>query len=1208
MLKAFSAFTFVLFCWTNSAAQATNQPLLINRVAINQTSIAFTYAGKIWLVARDGGAARRLTKTPNEETNPVFSPDGKRIAFSRSNGNDFDVFVIEADGSNEAKRVTMMPEDDFVTAWTPDGREVVFETTRDEENLTRLYKMRIENGTLAEALPLPQAFQGSFSPDGGRIAYNPRSVFGEWRYYRGGNTSPIYLADLKTGAVEKLPNQNFNDKFPTWLGDKIYFLSDRTGVFNLFVHDLKTKQARPLTKFTGQGIKALSVTDDAAVYVREGRIHLFDLAGGQDKILSVSVAPDTSELAPRSANAMRFLESILPARDGEKIAFGTRGEVLVFDVKTKEAKNLTNTSGAAERYPVISPDNKAVAYFSDETGEYALHIRSLENDSVKKINIEAKPSFYWEAVWSPDSKKIAFSDRQLNFWCADVEKGTATKIDTSQYSSQDGWMPNFSPDSRFLAYSKRLKNRAATVFIHDLALRKSFQITDGLTHAEMPVFDRNGKYLYFLSSANAETGGFGWGVLNSAFADPLIVRRVHALILSKDTPSPFVSGSQPNPDAKINETAAQVRIDFDDLAPRFVNLPLPQRDYSQMISGEAGKLILVVDEWSSAPGDFSEPQQTEAVYAYDLAKNDGMIKNVGGIDAVDITRDGNRMLYRKGRDYFLTEIKIGNGAGSGADGKQDFSRMEVRVEPQAEWKQMFHESVRIMRDWFYDPNYHGQNLAQLEQEYAAYLPTVTRRADLNRLMQQMLGHVSVSHLAIGGGDQAPPFGQGNRIGLLGADYSIENGKYRFKKIYRATAYSAANGAFNAPLSGPGIDVREGDYLLEVNGSQVEATVNILSYFENTPGKATRLTVSSSADGSGARTYTVFPANGENRLRRANWAENNRKTVERLSGGKLGYIFIENYDPNGINNAIRGLTGYADKAGIIIDQRFNGGGITPDYLIEWMQRKPLYYYMFRGGDDIATPVNPAPPVKVMLVNEWNGSAAETGAFMFKLGKIGPIVGKRTFGAGIGPYFFTPRLIDGGRVQLPNRAAYNPDGSGWGIENIGVQPDVEVEIMPQDWMANKDPQLEKAIEVAMAQTVKNPVVPPKRPTFPIHPGGAENNNSSLIPPLSTLALPGSAFPLPATKPVSAVVTGGKFAEYLGQFETPMGVVVFSQEADKLIGLAGGERIELLPDAAAKDRFTAQTAAVTVTFERGADGKIDGLTIIIPSGRELKGKKIN
>jgi tricorn protease len=353
-------------------------------------------------------------------------------------------------------------------------------------------------------------------------------------------------------------------------------------------------------------------------------------------------------------------------------------------------------------------------------------------------------------------------------------------------------------------------------------------------------------------------------------------------------------------------------------------------------------------------------------------------------------------------------------------------------------------------------------------------------------MQQMLGYISVSHLGVGGGDAAQPGGGGNRIGLLGADYEIANGKYRFKKIYRSMPYSSPAGSFMAPLDQPGVDVRPGDYLLQINGQPVDAEKNVLSYFENTVGRPTKITVSENADGAGARTFTVVPAAGENRLRRANWAEENRKLVEKLSGGRLGYIFIENYGGEGIMNAIRGLTGYADKPGIIIDQRFNGGGITPDYLIEWMQRKPLYYYMFRGGDDIATPVNPAPPVKVMIVNELNGSAAETGAFMFKLAKVGPIVGKRTFGGGIGPYYFTPPLIDGGRVQLPNRAAYDPSGTSWGIENIGVLPDYDVDITPADVMAGRDPQLQKAIEVALAQLPKHPLVAPKRPRFPIHPG--------------------------------------------------------------------------------------------------------------------------
>src|SRR5687767_12675420 len=382
------------------------------------------------------------------------------------------------------------------------------------------------------------------------------------------------------------------------------------------------------------------------------------------------------------------------------------------------------------------------------------------------------------------------------------------------------------------------------------------------------------------------------------------------------------------------------------------------------------------------------------------------------------------------------------------------------------------------------------------------------------------------------------------------------------------SYSSPAGPFAAPLDQPGVDVRTGDYLLQVNGQPVEVEKNVLSYFENMVGRPTKITVATNADGSNARTYTVFPALGENRLRRANWAEENRKLVEKLSGGRLGYIFIEGYGGEGIMNAIRGLTGYADKQGLIIDQRFNGGGITPDYLIEWMQRKPLYYYMFRGGDDIATPVNPAPPVKVMIINELNGSAAETGAFMFKLGKVGPIVGKRTFGGGIGPYYFTPTLIDGGQIRLPNRAAYDPSGTGWGIENVGVIPEHEIDITPADVIAGRDPQLQKAIEVALAQIPKNPLYVSKRPAFPVHPGEQAKTQSEVS--MSSLPQPGSAFSLPTVRRGVTIigVSEGKFAAFVGSYDGgTMGVLVIRQEGDKLIAIdPGGGRVELAPEATA------------------------------------------
>jgi tricorn protease len=1109
MLKILLVFVLLFFCCMNLQAQSTS-PLLVGRVAVNQTRIAFTYAGKIWLVDRTGGNARRLSDTPNEETNPVFSPDGKQLAFSRSSGNDWDVYLTSADGKSEARRLTFVAKDDLAAGWTPDGREVIFQTSRDEEAVHRLYKIAIENGGLETALPLPQAEQESVSPDGNKIAYNPRNFrFREWRYYRGGLTAPIWITDLKTGATEKIPNQNFNDKNPMWVGDKIYFTSDRTGIFNLFAADSKTKAVKQLTKFDRQGIRAAGAAGDAICFVQNGRLHLFDLATGGDKIIEVRLTPDTSELNPRIVPAVRSVDNANPSASGDKIIFGARGEVLLFDLSSGEAKNLTNTSGIGERFPNLSPDGKSAAYFSDESGEYALHIRSLENDAVKKISIEQKPSFYFEIVWSPDSKKLVFADRRLNFWLADMESGTPRKIDTSTYMGQESWQPSWSPDSRFVAYAKRLKNRVGTIFIHDPAQKKSVQITDGVTNTESPVFDKNGKYLYLLSSPNALTADFG-SVLNSVISRPLIVRRVHALLLTKETASPVLPNGQPNPEAKMSEVVSDVKIDFENPAARLINLPLPQRDYAQIIAGRVGKLFLVINNWSETPGGDEGQSPDYSIYNYELAKLGEMQKIADKLQGIsEISRDGSKLLYEKESNWFLVSAET---APKPDEGKLDLSKMTVRVELQAEWRQMFHESMRLMRDWFYDPNHHGQNLKELEQTYSAYLPTVTRRADLNQLMSQMLGHISVGHLTVRGGDVPPPVGGGNKTGLLGADYEISNGSYRFKKIYRSTPYSAANGSVNAPLDQPGLNIKEGDYLLEVGGRKLKTDKNLYSYFENTAGQAIQIVVGSDAGGAGKRTLTVYPVSSESSLRRTNWAENNRKLVKQMSGGRLGYIFIDGYQSEGVMNAIRGLTGFAGKQGVIIDQRYNPGGFAPDYLIGLMQQKPLYNYLFRGGDDIAAPVNIAPPIKVMLTNEFNGSAAETAALMFRLGKVGLLVGKRTAGAGVGPYFFTPRLIDGGRVQLPNRAAYIPDGSSWGIENFGVEPDYDVEITPRDFMMGRDSQLEKAIEVALSQTGKTKLQPPIHPAFPVHPIEKPTSGNDL----SVLPLPGSAFVNTEPKP--------------------------------------------------------------------------------------------
>jgi tricorn protease len=1051
---------------------------LFSRLTLNQTHIVFSYAGDIWSVERAGGEARRLTSHPGEENFPALSPDGSQLAFSRQIGGNWDIYLMPATGG-EARRLTFDPRGEFVSGWTPDGKTILFGSN---PNLIPQLHTIVIDGVMPKTLPLPKALLGSISPDGARIAYTPSGGISDWRFYRGGAKGQIWLANISDGAVEKIPQGNYNDDQPAWVGDQIYFISDRTSAYNLFVYDTRSKQTKQLTSYAQHGIRWFAVGGGAVAFVREGRLHLFDPASSQTRVLDVRVSPDTSELKTRTVNAARTIDWASTTSSADQVVFGTRGELLQFDPKSGESKNLTNTPGIAERYPAHSPDGKSLAYFSDESGEYQLHIRSVGAEgAIKKIFIEPRPTFYRELSWSSDSKRLAFTDKRLGLWVADVATSATRRIDTSTYSYQEAWFPNWSPDGRWLTYSKHLPNRVRTVYIYDTQTGQTHQVTDGHTHAQSPVFDRSGKLLYFTSSPNAGTSEFGWGVLNGVVARPLVTRRLHFVILQEGEPLP-ISPIGPNPDFRFSEAPSQVRIDFENISRRTIDFNLPNGDYEQLAAGKPGMLYVLVNEWPKSPTLGTGPAQT--LYLYDLSKPAKLEKLVEELRGFDVSPDGNHLLYLKGRtpDWFIVSAAT---APKPDEGKLDLKKLEVTVDPRAEWKQMYRESWRIMRDWFYDPNHHGQNLAELERHYAEYLPGITRRSDLNSLLNRMLGHISVSHLGVGGGDQPPPSAQPDRTGVLGADYEIDQNRYRFKRIYRTMPFSSPSGFAPAPLDLPAARVNDGEYLLAVEDQNVDASKSVFSYFEGKAGQRVKIKVGPNPDGTGARTILVFalPVQAEGQIRRANWSEQNRRLVERLSGGKLGYIYVENYGA-AINDFVRGLTGYSERSGLIIDQRFNGGGITPDYLIEWLRRKPLYDYTFREGDDIAVPVNPGPPVKVLITNENNFSAAETFAFMYKLAKVGPIVGLRTGGGGIGPYVFTPSLIDGGNIQLPNRAAYSPDGISWGVENVGISPDFPVEIMPKDWIAGRDPQLEKAVQVAMDELKKAQVWSPKKPKYPIH----------------------------------------------------------------------------------------------------------------------------
>lgn len=688
MLRSLLAAALLLCAAAICFGQAT-PPMLFSRLTVNQTHIAFSYAGDIWIVDRAGGEARRLTNHPAEENFPMFSPDGSQLAFSRQTGGNWDLYVMAASGG-EAKRSTYDPRPEFVIGWTPEGKSILFGSN---PNLVPQLHLIQTDGIMPRPLPLPKALLGSISPDGQRIAYTPTGGISDWRFYRGGSKGQIWLANITDGAVEKLPPGDYNDDQPMWVGDKIYFISDRTSAYNLYSYDIPRKQTRQLTSYVQHGIRWTAAGGGVIAFVRDGRIHVHDPGSGQTRALDVRVTVDAPELKARTVNAARTIEWASASANYDRIFWGTRGELLQFDPATGESKNLTQTPGIAERSPALSGDGRWLAYFSDESGEYQLHIRSLGGEvAVRKIAIEQKPSFYRELTWSPDGKHLALSDKRLALWVVNVERGTARRVDTSTYSYQESWVPNWSPDGRWLTYSKNLPNRMRTVYVYDAQDGKTHQITDGHTHAHGPVFDRGGKYLYFISSPNAGTSEYGWGVLNGVVARPLVTRRLHMVILQEGELVP-ITPVGPNPEAKVVEPVAKPRIDFENISQRIIDLPQPLGDYASLATGKPGKLYIEVDEWPKSPRLGAGPNQS--IYLYDLSKPARLEKLVEDKNnsGFDVSFDGSRLIYSKGsQNWFIVSA---DAPAKGDEGKLDFKKFEVTVDPRAEWKQMYRESWRI---------------------------------------------------------------------------------------------------------------------------------------------------------------------------------------------------------------------------------------------------------------------------------------------------------------------------------------------------------------------------------------------------------------------------------------------------------------------------------------------------------------------------------
>ena len=1081
-----------------AAAQGTR---LLRHPTVSRDAVAFAYASDLWITSRDGGAARRLTSTPDIESDPRFSPDGSQIAFTRTTGTNADVYVMPAAGG-DARRLTYHPGLDRAQGWTPDGKRVVFASDRaaaPQASYLQLWTVPADGG-FEEQLPIPRAFTGASSPDGKRFAYEEIGLpfvpgwyeASEWRHYRGGRTHPIRIIDLATSVVEKLPWQNSNDSEPMWAGNTIYFLSDRNFTTNLFSYRIDTKELKQLTQHNDWDIKNASAGPDAIVYEQGGYVHLYDVPSGRSRQLAIDVAGDLPWARPQFKKVATTIRDVALSPTGVRAALSARGDIFTVPAEKGDWRNLTQSSGAHDRSPAWSPDGSRIAWFSDATGEYQLMIGDQSGLSRPRAIALPAPIFYSELTWSPNGRELLFQDNMLNLWVMDVASGRSTKIDTDPFDAPGRTIDAvWSPDSRWIAYARSLDNHLRAIFLHSRSDGRSFQMTDGLADASSPAFDAGGKYLYFLASTDV---GPRTGWLEMSAVDRPVRRAVYLTVLSAAEPSPLLPelGDEPVTRIPPDSTAARmdsaapapraarptptptpsadtaaaaaaaraprsaVRIDSAGIRQRVLSLGVPAGDYSELSAGPAGTVFYMESIGAGNPG------ATQRLQRYQLRER-AAATYLEGVRAYTLSSDRKKLLYSApgaGGGRFGIVATDRPAAPRVGDGAIDVSQLETLVDPKVEWGELFREAWRTQRDFFYDSRMHGADWPAIFTKYSAIVPYVGHRADLAYLMAQTGGELTVGHSYLTSMGDLPAEAAPS-VGLLGADYSLENGRYRFKKIYSGENW---NPDLRAPLRSPGIQVSEGDYLLEVNGHPVAPPTNVYQWFEGTVGHQTVIRINSSPALEGSRTITVIPIASEDGIRTRAWIENNRRTVDQLSGGRLAYVWLPNTGGQGYTAFTRYFFAQQNKDGAVIDERYNHGGLVADYIVNELDRKLMGYFAMRAGRPWTSPGAGLYGPKVMIINESAGSGGDALPYMFRQRKEGVLVGTRTWGGLVGTTG-APPTIDGGGVTAPSLAFYDMNGR-WAVENEGVAPDIEVEYTAAEVNRGHDPQLERAVREAMA----------------------------------------------------------------------------------------------------------------------------------------------
>ena len=1086
------------------AAPAPVSSKLLRQPDISKTQIVFVYGGDLWTVPRSGGMARRLTANPSVKRNPKFSPDGSQIAFTGNYDGNSDVYTIPEEGG-EPKRLTYHPMPDLVEGWTPDGKSVLFRSNRTSFSyrFNKLFTVPTTGG-LEKELPLPQAGLASFSPDGTALAYNRIEREGAtWKRYRGGLQAYVSIYDMANNKYSELPHTDATDFYPMWRGRKIYFASDRSGTVNLFSYDLDSKALKQCTHYSDYDVKAPSLGPDAIVFEQGGVLNIFDLKTEKATPIAITVRSDSAATRPTLQRVESSIAGYGISPSGTRAVFEARGELFSVPAKKGETRNLTKTSGVHEKNPAWSPDGKTIAYFSDKSGEYEIYTRPQDETGTEtRLTFDGKVDRD-NLGWTPDSKTLIYSDVAQRLWMISLADKKPVLIDSSKTGPVS--FGDVSPDSRWIVYTKTNPNGLSSLSLYSIPQRKSYVVSDGKFNDSSPVFDQNGKYLYFASDRTFAPAIVG-PEINIGFQN---TTGLFALILANDTASPLApesdeekpqedapgsappsplpapakpGGGPPNPApnkpapdpakpaAPVVNPAPPVeaakpadagkpatKIDLDGLYNRVIALPgVTPGNYAGLVGG-SNKLLYITQG---------------SVHVLDMgSKTDATI--ISGVQGYACNPTVTKMLYQSGATFGIIDVAPGQSVGAG---KLTLA-LETIIDPRQEWKQEFQEAWRYERDYFYDPNMKGLDWKAIGDRYAALVPSVAHRDDLTYLLGELLGELNTSHAYV-----SPPPTSGARtigVGLLGCDFEASGAYYRIKKLYSGENWQEDR---RAPLTEPGVKVKSGDYLLAVNGVPLRSDGNPYALFENTVGKTVSLLINDRPSEVGARIVPVRPVASESGLRYLDWVEGNRKKVEAATGGLCGYFHVPDTSEPGITEFGRGFYAQTDKKALIVDERFNSGGFIPDFFVEKLSRKQLSQATPRYGQDFDNPGSAVYGPKVMLANEWAGSGGDAFPFFFRKAGVGPIVGKRTWGGLVG-INGTRTLLDGGGVTVPQFGLWSPQDGKWIAENHGIDPDIEVSNTPDMARDGHDPQLERAIAYIQEQLKKSPPKEYQHPPFPV-----------------------------------------------------------------------------------------------------------------------------